>query len=1111
MPTPPIPPPPSFSSAPSLPTAPAFGSAPAPTSDRKARSDRDKESDRRRERSRKDKRSSPSRHSRKRSRSPTTSSHSKRSRHSESKSKKEDEKSSSHQRSRNIAVDGGKIFFIDKKGDANAFFYGEVDRYKVPSYRRAGGGRVLGYPRYLKIDLASAKAGKVLLLVDTRKEKRVQRYMDLRHNWKETDKSYKRVNLVRNQGGTEYANGETPDFVPVEDELKTIRRADAAPLVESLDADEVDYRSIDTPKKPQMEEEPLEEEDNVGESFDEYVKRRTIEFNRQLDEDPHNPHLWIEFVTFQDVAAAGLNTSVGKGSTVKSKATKASLNEVKLSIFEKALEKNPGSEVLLLSYMRCAADIWDTKTILTKWDSILKENTNSIALWTEYVNYRQTSFSSFTFQQCLQVFEECLAGLRNIIRRLENDKSRDTYAEREDAESIMIYVFLRCCLFLKQSGYVERAFGCYQAIIEMNLFPPRIFTMANLQITFDEMVMEFEMFWDSEVPRFGEQGATGWQEFYRAKSNDESPDNIPEAYETGDNDEGIGFDEWVAVERRKDGSRRTPLRISNTQAEDIDEDPYVIVMFDDIRKLMFRLKTRQNLQHLMYTFFTFVNLPYIPPQISTNTPFTTDTFTHNYLAGSGLSQKFWPKKPQKNQSLITYVDGIPMEPEKQAGVADPFGIPSCSFPIGVDELFANPHTWFSCSPQLRLESDSDISFIRNAFEQLLNISDDQHLRLCYLSFESNLSMKRGAKAAKNLLKEDRNNLSLWNAYGQHEKSHNKISESRKVYHTALSMYKNLQPADQANGPLLFRTLTELELDMDRPEVALNILVSMAEELPRLDDDSIPSTTQILKARSFFAQKTSYLTTLAVTEADYSSAHQYFISHTLFEYLTQGIEAACQVFEDLWKYYTDRGVERSIDNEVLLVAYAKLLFRHNSKGGSFKASVMRDVLQRSLTLFPNNIVLLSLFMWNEARTKIENRVRQHINQAIEQDPNYVLWEFAIYNELHHHVAYNANLVRSLFERAVECTRTRSSISLWKLYIEFEMREDNHERAKVIFYRAIRECPWAKDLYMIGFDALYHHMTEQELHQLLSTMMEKELRIRTVVDTFLEASAPSDQNA
>jgi hypothetical protein len=29
--------------------------------------------------------------------------------------------------------------------------------------------------------------------------------------------------------------------------------------------------------------------------------------------------------------------------------------------------------------------------------------------------------------------------------------------------------------------------------------------MANLQITFAEMLMEFETFWESEVPRFGEQ------------------------------------------------------------------------------------------------------------------------------------------------------------------------------------------------------------------------------------------------------------------------------------------------------------------------------------------------------------------------------------------------------------------------------------------------------------------------------------------------------------------------------------------------------------------------------------------------------------------------------
>jgi hypothetical protein len=39
---------------------------------------------------------------------------------------------------------------------------------------------------------------------------------------------------------------------------------------------------------------------------------------------------------------------------------------------------------------------------------------------------------------------------------------------------------------------------------------------------------------------------------------------------------------------------------------------------------------------------------------------------------------------------------------------------------------------------------------------------------------------RGAKLAKNLLKNDRNNLILWNAYAQHEKSHAKIPEVRII-------------------------------------------------------------------------------------------------------------------------------------------------------------------------------------------------------------------------------------------------------------------------------------------------------------------------------------------
>lgn len=46
------------------------------------------------------------------------------------------------------------------------------------------------------------------------------------------------------------------------------------------------------------------------------------------------------------------------------------------------------------------------------------------------------------------------------------------------------------------------------------------------------------------------------------------------------------------------------------------------------------------------------------------------------------------------------------------------------------------------------------------------------------------------------------------------------------------MIKALSHAEQAYTPLLFRMLAELEFDLDRPEVALNILLSMAEDAPR---------------------------------------------------------------------------------------------------------------------------------------------------------------------------------------------------------------------------------------------------------------------------------------
>jgi len=46
------------------------------------------------------------------------------------------------------------------------------------------------------------------------------------------------------------------------------------------------------------------------------------------------------------------------GKKLTSGATTSSVNEVKLSIYEKALTANPGNERLLLGYLKCAERLW---------------------------------------------------------------------------------------------------------------------------------------------------------------------------------------------------------------------------------------------------------------------------------------------------------------------------------------------------------------------------------------------------------------------------------------------------------------------------------------------------------------------------------------------------------------------------------------------------------------------------------------------------------------------------------------------------------------------------------------------------------------------------------
>lgn len=127
---------------------------------------------------------------------------------------------------------------------------------------------------------------------------------------------------------------------------------------------------------------------------------------------------------------------------------------------------------------------------------------------------------------------------------------------------------------------------------------------------------------------------------------------------------------------------------------------------------------------------------------------------------------------------------------------------------------------------------------------------------------------------------------------------------------------------------------------------------------------------------------------------------------------------------------------------------------------------------------------------------------------EDRPSIVSHFFAIYTELRRSLTLgsNINTVRAAFERAVrEGSIGVHSVGLWKSYFWFERERADRKKAKEVYWRGIRACPWAKDLYMLAFDCERKAgigMGEVELRGVIEMMERKELRIHMGIDDIKE---------
>ncbi|OXV08766.1 hypothetical protein Egran_03472 [Elaphomyces granulatus] len=1012
----------------------------------------------------------------------------------------------------------GDLYLVDRKGDAHNVTYGTIHRYNVPLYHRVGRGRVLGLPPNYSIDRVSKDEAALVVRSDAWHRDGDGKSKSILADIKTPGN---RLLHVRRETHSEIY--ETPrDFIPFRADGSRKRKSEVIPSDDnSSDTDKIAYRSIEGKAKPNEDlPSDLEAASETGDGgiidLEGDAKQRNIELSKQVEDSPTDIDAWIQLIEHQDV----LIGRVTAGARQLTSAEERSLADIKLSLYGKALKNNgshPSKDRLLLGLMEEGSKVWDSVLLSEKWRSTLRSNPGHITLWVKYLNFRQTEFLEFTFERCRAVFLDCMKL---------NASGRDS----RDKATIHTYLFLRMTTFMREAGFVELAVGLWQAVLEFILFRPPEFDRNN---DVDGALSSFMEFWESEVARVGEGGAKGWNH----------GDNAVLEPSSGTLDIQINppllFESWLESEKVHEHFARFPAR----SLDEVDDDPYRVVLYADIKDLLPFFWTLRWSNILLQGFLCFCQLPPLPSLEISDTPrlWSGDSFLRNELIGlpdTTLAKWFEPT------SL-----GAP------ASAVSPASFPIDNFIHSLDSFFNVEGSWFaSFKLWNELASSGSTStypdWVRRVLRLLVDaIPADDDLAEYTLALEFACSSKDGKKYAKSLLKKRSSNLRLYNEYALIECRSGNCTAADHVWVTTFSLSSSLPDPKKLEYAAIWRTWLWEALDSRDMQKAIGLLLSIPQytvdlkSISKISDGRTLSPAEFLKIQKFLSESQER----ALTDLNFRAFIAFTECLAILLYLAHSsdLDSAIGVFKAASErlHKLPRGTATNFlpfINELSHQARSKFLYHHVITTKTYKPSQIRALLMESIDLFPYNTIFLALFAWNESRFRIDERVRdvlqdilsnnKRAGQTHRQPVPVTSHLFSIYSELHRPAVSGStrHSVRAAFERAIGDLSTRletsnsarSNLSIWKLYVLFELSVSDFRRAKEVFYRGMRACPWSKGLIMLAFSHLRRSagqiigkdgkrersqddgMDFAELRHIYYVLLEKELRIHVDIEDELE---------
>ncbi|KIW04884.1 uncharacterized protein PV09_04059 [Verruconis gallopava] len=934
--------------------------------------------------------------------------------------------------SKELFENASDIYRVDRKGDPDNLRYRGLHKYSIPPYKRIGYGAVLGAPWEERIDRTFPEDKGIVL---ARPERDGKARRSLLHKQVVADK--KKLRLIRPDTDHHDHFEFTESFIQLPKSSRKRKCRSESPNAEQND---IDYRSIEGEAKPlkQATDSDLESASSSDaeleyEDENRAARIRNAELSRRTRDHPQDLDAWLALIEHQRLV-------LGFGAGDLSHAKMRTLADIRISIYEQALAvvKSPQARArLTLGMLEEGSKLWEAKMLAKKWEEALRMQSNDLSIWMAYLRFIQSSHAEFRYERCR---DEYIKGLEILGKTL---AKAETAADSADIARNLVYVFLRLTCMMRDSGYHEFSIALWQAVLELHFFRP-----TKLQD--DEGIAQaFEEFWESEVPRLGEEHAKGWLNYL--PEQDETPD--PQRVEISQITSARRlFKRFAEAEQAARSKMAFPGRSADEAGED---DPYHIVFFNDLKTVLFPHTLRLPAgRDLIVAFLLFWGLPPLPLAESRE--------YDSWWLDPMLQAKANPETLVRHSQCTTDIlfgDGF----------------------LGLDE------------GEMRLPRRTLRSLVDMCPIYMVDV-----LAEYYIALEYHFEPESASKIAKRLLKRHSSSLRLYNCYAILESRTKGTAAGGRIFSTAIAMADSLAHNLKI---VLYRTWIWEALRAEDANIATGILLSVDGDSKDVTNPIFSPAVELRVTRWLRDEHNAMLSAgevhLAVLHAELLALLAYFKSE-------RSIEAALKSFDETEQALTSRKLVSHPAHEVLHQAKTQLIAFHLKSVHIWRPALIRDSLAHSIRLFPNNTLFLSEYQ------KIGPDLNVHGPHSLLEDvvlvegkDSIIGWSFVLKTGLQRGLELGGTVhaVRATFERAVSHSG-RHSIHIWTHYLLFELQRKEYKKAKDVFLRGLRELPWAKWWVILGLDKLGDVVGFEDGRKIWSVLGERELRVHLNVEELVE---------